>query len=236
MNKSQKMLLSVYLSLTVLVILLDRFYPAYDFVACVKFTIIFSLCLSAIIKKKKSIEQKLMSLTFIFVIIGDLFLVLPNHITHIHYRIIPYGGFGFLFAYIILSYVYQKKIRIKIPEIIIGMIILIVDFIIGKTLLSFIYDPAILLLSVLFICIISYMLWSAVLTIFRDYYTKRVAYYIAISALLMFICDMGVAFQFFHPYFNHGYNVLLNNIIWLAYIPGWTLLTLVIYEDHLIQD
>ena len=235
MNKSQKILLSVYLPLTLIVILLDRFYPTYDFVACVKYAIIFSLCLSAVMKKNKFSEQRLMSLTFVFVILGDIFLVLPNHITHIHYRIIPYGGFGFLCAYIILCYVYQKNFRIKIPEIIIAMIILIVNFIIGKILLPYISDSTIFFLVVVFSCVISYMLWSSIATIFRDYYTKRTAYLIAISSIFMFICDIGVAFQFFHPYFSHDYNILLNNIIWFAYIPGWTLLNLVIYEDHLLQ-
>lgn len=235
MNKSQKIMLSVYLSLTLIVILLDRFYPAYDFVACVKYGIIFSLCLTAFIKKNKSSEQRLMTLTFVFVIIGDIFLVLPNHITHIHYYIIPYGGVGFLCAYIILSYVYQKNFRIKIPEIILGIIILIVDFIIGNILLPFISEPKILLLDIIFLCTISYMLWNAVSSIFRDYYAKQTAYLIAMSAILMFICDIAVAFQFFHPYFYHDFNVLLNNIIWLAYIPGWTLLNLVIHEDHLLQ-
>ena len=176
-----------------------------------------------------------MSLTFVFVIIADIFLVLPNHITHIHHHIIPYGGFGFLCAYIILSYVYQKNFRIKIPEIIVGIIILIMDFIIGKILLPYIFDPIILFLDIVFLFTISYMLWSAITTIFRDYYAKPTAYLIAVSAILMFICDLGVAFQFFHPYFYHNFNVLLNNIIWLAYLPGWTLLNLVIYQDHLLK-
>lgn len=235
MNKSQKLLLYVYLTLTFIVILLDRFYPAYDFVACIKFAIMFSLFLSTIIKRNKSSEQRLMSLTFIFVIMGDFFLALPSHITHINHNIIPYGGFGFLLAYIILSYVYHKNFRIKFPELFVGILILIIDFTIGKIFLPFISDPIILVLDIIFLCVISYMLWNAVSTNFRNYYTKKVAYIITISAILMFICDIGVGLQFFHPYFNHDYNILLNNIIWLAYIPGWTLLALVIYEDHLLQ-
>ena len=70
--------------------------------------------------------------------------------------------------------------------------------------------------------VLCYMTWTSICTIFRKYFNRRIAILIAISGILMFICDIGVAYSLFHPFYSTVYIPVLKNIIWMAYILGWT--------------
>lgn len=78
------------------------------------------------------------------------------------------------------------------------------------------------------------MTWTSVCTIFRNYFTKKASWIIAVSGSLMFICDVSVAFSIFYPPFVMQHTPWLTNIIWIEYIPGWTLLAVLICEKDLL--
>jgi YhhN-like protein. len=104
-------------------------------------------------------------------------------------------------------------------------------------LMPYIYNPVMKTGTLIFGIVLTYMAWTSVCTIYRNYFTKKASWIIAISGVLMFICDVGVAFSMFYPPFTIKHTPWLTNIIWTAYVPGWTLLAVLICEkDLIIQD
>ncbi|MEQ8153695.1 MAG: hypothetical protein ABRQ25_02200 [Clostridiaceae bacterium] len=63
MNNSQRIILSVYLPVTMMLLILDNVYPEQDFVRIIKYTVIITLFVSSLSVKKKYKEQKLMTLS-----------------------------------------------------------------------------------------------------------------------------------------------------------------------------
>jgi hypothetical protein len=172
-----------------------------------------------------------MALSFFFVVIADFFLVFSNTIDKIKMNLTPFGMAGFICAYICLIVAYQKNFgRAKKAEIISAIFIIIISIVVGMQLFGYI-KGAIKIGAIVFALVLCYMAWTSICTIFRKYFNKKIAIIIAISGVLMFICDVGVAYSLFHPYYSRVYIPLLKNIIWMAYIIGWTLLDVVISED-----
>ena len=61
MNKTQRILLVIYIPITLLILILHNICPKENIVLYLKYTIMISLFLSAIIMKKKFHEQKIMA-------------------------------------------------------------------------------------------------------------------------------------------------------------------------------
>lgn len=234
MNNTQRILLAVYLPITLLILIFDNLYPEENMVIYLRYTIIITLFLSVVIIQKNYHEQKVMALSFFFIIIADFFLVFSESLDSLKMDVSPFGIAGFLFAYLCLIVAYQKNAKIKIgnKEVISAIPIILIFIFIFITLQPYVKLPM-LIGTLIFGIVLCYMTWAAVCTIFRRYYSPKISRLIALSGSLMFVCDMGVAFQLFHPYYSVVYVSWLKNIIWAAYIPGWTLLAMVISEENL---
>src|SRR5471030_1232513 len=96
MNKTQKILLIIYLPMTLLILLLDNIYPKENKVLYIKYSIMITLFLSAIKMNKKFHEQKIMALSFFFLVVADFFLVFINTIDNLKIDFSPFGAVGFL--------------------------------------------------------------------------------------------------------------------------------------------
>lgn len=210
MNNTQKSLLVIYLPLTFVILIFDHIYPNENVVLYLKYTTMITLFLSSMIIKKKFHDQKIMALSFIFLVIA-----------------------GFLFAYICLIIAYQKNFKIGKGEIIAGIPMAIIFLYVFFSLKPYVYG-FMFIGSLIFFMVLCYMTWTGICTLFRNYFTWKISKLIAVSSILMFICDIGVAFSFFHPAYSKEFIPWLQNIIWAAYIPGWTLLAVIINEDALI--
>jgi hypothetical protein len=233
MNNIQRSLLAIFIPMTILILIFDHIIPKDNMVNYVRYAIMISLFLVAISIKKKFSEQKLMALSFFFLVIADFFLVFCNTIDKIKMDLTPFGIAGFALAYICLILAYQKNFGVaKKAEIISAILMVIISIMISMPLFS--YVKGIMKIGAIgFSIVLSYMTWSSICTIFRSYYKKKIAIIIAISGTLMYICDFGVAYSLFHPYYSTVYIPLLKNIIWMAYIIGWTLLDITISEEDL---
>lgn len=232
MNSTQKRLLIIYFPLTILVLILDHIYPDAKMILRLKYAIMVTLFLSSVIVSKKFLEQKIMALSLFFLVIGDFFLVF-YYTLDFKIDLSSIGAAGFLCAYICLIIAYQKNFKIGIKEIIAGILMLAILLYIFFSLSPYVHG-AILAGGVIFSLVLSYMTWTGICTLFRSYFTKKVSKLIAISSILMFICDMGVAFSRFYPIHSKSFMPWLQNIIWAAYIPGWTLLVVVIADNILL--
>ena len=233
MNNTQRILLVIYLPMTLLILILDNIYPKEDMVLYLKYTIMITLFLSAITMQKKFREQKIMALSFFFLVVADFFLVFINTIDNLKLNFSAFGVAGFLFAYLCLIVTYQKNFKVGKEEIIIAIPIGII-FLYAVISLQPYVKGLMFIGALIFLSVLCYMTWTSICTIFRGYFNPKSAWLIAISGSLMFICDIGVAFSRFHPIYSKMYVPWLTNIIWTTYIPGWTLLVVIICEKNLI--
>ena len=234
MNNTQRSLLAIFIPMTILIIIFDNIFPRENMVNYIRYAIIIALFIVSISIKKKFHEQMLMALSFFFVVIADFFLVFSNTIDKIKMDLTSFGIAGFICAYICLIVAYQKNFgRAKKAEIISAIPIVIIFIMVGMPLFNNI-NGVMKIGAIFFGLVLCYMTWTSICTIFRKYYNRKIAIIIAISGMLMFICDVGVAYSLFHPYYSKVYIPLFKNVIWIAYIIGWTLLNIVISEEKVL--
>jgi len=235
MNKLQKVLLAIYLPITMVILILDNLYPGANMISYIKYAIIISLFIVAFKIKKNFTEQFFMTLAIFFAMISDFFLVFCSTIPDLNNRVIPLGIAGFIIAYSLLILAYQKNFKfgwgeflaiIPVLSIFIPQFIILYPFINGFMF----YGTAI------FGLVLCYMAWTSICTIFRGYFNPITSRLIALSGFLMFICDLGVANGIFNPAFSNSFVPWLKNIIWGSYIPAWTLLVVIIAEKNLLKD
>ena len=235
MNNTQRILLAIYLPLTILILFLDRNYSSEEIIIFLKYTIIVTLFLASIIVEKNYYEQKFMSLAFFFVVFADFFLVFCDTLVYMQRAFEPIGALGFLFSYLCLIKVYKKNLKIRKEEIIVA-IPLVIIFIYSIVVLRPYINGIMFIGALIFGIVLCLMVWISIVTIFSRYYSKNISLLIALSGILMFICDMAVAFSRFHPLFSETYRIFIVNVIWTSYIPGWTLLAVIINEDELLDN
>lgn len=237
MGNNQKILIAIYFPITLLIFILDNIYPQENIVLYIKYATMITLFLSGLTIKKKFFEQKLMALSLFFLVIADFFLVFAGTIENLKMNLDPFGILGFLGAYICLIAAYNKNVKLRRLEIVIAIPFVMMFIGVFGLLMPYIYNPVMKTGTLIFGIVLTYMAWTSVCTIYRNYFTKKASWIIAISGVLMFICDVGVAFSMFYPPFTIKHTPWLTNIIWTAYVPGWTLLAVLICEkDLIIQD
>lgn len=197
-----------------------------------KYTVIITLFLSVIIMRKNFYEQKIMAAAFFFVAAADFFLVFSTTLDNLKIELVPFGIEGFFFAYLVLIVAYQKNFKIGKADITAAIPVVSIFLYVFVSLQPYVDGP-VLIGALIFGIVLCYMTWSAICTVFRRYYNPKIAFLIAFSGILMFVSDMGVAFSQFHPLYSGIYVPWLKNVIWATYIPGWTLLAVIISEKNL---
>lgn len=235
LSKLQKLLLSIYLPVTCLILILQTLTPGAELVNYMKFAAISSLFLFALSIEKKYKEQKILAASLFFVMVGDFFLVLWETVSSLEINVVQFGMFGFTLAYITLITVFQKNFKIGWKEIGVALPIVAIFSAMFLKISPNINGP--MYYAVLgFGLILCYTSWTLINTIFKDYYSSASAYRIALAGLLIFVCDIGVGNAQFNSQYSGHFVTWLENIIWAAYIPAWTLIVTVIAEKNLLKD
>lgn len=234
MKDVQKALIAIYLPLTILILAFDNIYPQEDMVQYLRYIIMITLALAVAVIQKRFFEQKVMALSFACLVIADFFLVFSTTIDSLEADLTVFGILGFMMAYICLIAACQKNFNLGRKELAAAAPIAAIYICVMQSFSR--YVSGVMFAGVLaFGLVLGYMLWTAVCTLFRNYFSRKASAMIAASGTLMFICDIGVAYSLFHPYYSSTYIPILKNIIWAAYIPGWTLLAVVIAEEELYR-
>lgn len=230
MNNAQRVLLAVYLPLTAFILVVDNLFTGFDMVQYTKYAVMVTLFLAASWVDKAIAEQSLMSLALLFVAAADFFLVFLPTITGLDYSIV--GAIGFSLAYLCLIIANQKNFGLGLAEVLCAVLI------VGISVAVFMLLPLegisgwMLLGVICFAMILAYMTWTSICTIFRKYYRLKVALLLAVSAMLMFISDLSVAYVHFNLQYTALYQPWMQNLVWAAYIPAWALLAVVVSEDN----
>jgi hypothetical protein len=203
----------------------------------VKYTLITTIFIASIFLPKPTSTHKILGLAILFLFIGDFFLVFIWLVflgLSSDSLIVKVGGMlGFLSAYACLIWVYTRKLRFAVRDLLYALPVLAVLIPILVMLLPRVSGPF-MIVALIFALTVSFMAWSAICTIKRGYYTRTVSIRFAIAGYLMFLSDMGVALVFFYPGMQTNVTWLLNEI-WITYVPAWTLILMNIMENKLVE-
>ena len=230
MNNTQRVLMAIYLPFTAFILTLQTMYPDLPVVQYVKYITIVTLFLAGKYMRKHVPEQRLMCLAIFYVVVADFFLVYSTTLSQHTSHFIPYGILCFTAAYLCLIAAYMKNFSLGLAEVICALLIGCTYLTVIRSLHSYM-NGWVLAGMMAFGLLLSSLTWISICTVFARYYRLEVALMIALSGIFMFISDIGVAYASFYPAFSPLVQQGLKNVVWAAYIPAWTLVTMVIGED-----
>jgi len=224
--------LIAFLFLTIILIAMEAAGIDGNALTLARYLVVVLLSVTAFIKRGSTHDQKVLFLGFPLIILGDFFLVLSHSLKGFPTDLVYLGFVPFTLAYMLIARIYLRGFRwsplLIIPTMVYGVLLLVL----GVALIPHMKVDQILLGTMLAVAL-TVMAWAGASAIFNGYYTRRTSLMMAISGLLMLICDYGVAFDLFYPNIWSIRNLLVINVVWLAYIPGWTVFALVVMEREL---
>lgn len=220
----------MFLPLTALILVLDPTSPSFERIQYVRYATVLALFFTVMLLPKKFPEQKTMAPAFFCMALGDFFLVLIHTFEQIRLDLSWVGILSFLTGYLFLIKAYRRRGADRKKELLALVPFFSASVLIGWVLRPYVHGPVIGL-GVAFLAVLCTMSWQAATTLLTHHFSKRSAVMIAASGALMFLCDAGIAFSLFHPYYSTVYIAWLKNIVWTAYLSGWSLAAMVIAED-----
>lgn len=231
MNRMQRKLIKIYVPVTLVIVILDLVLDATALFWLLKYLTVLSLFLWSFFHMKKTRDQERLGLSLFFVAAGDAFLYLPLALGYEQSELIPYGMMMFILAYGCLILVYRQGLHPGRFERMAALPSAAV-FYLGLMLLWRRESGPVLSLTLIFWGILCTMLWMALCTRSARSPYRRHGKVIALSAILMVVCDAGVGLGLFYPAQSTMVYNLAKSIIWTAYIPAWTLIAWLSLEEH----
>lgn len=232
MNLYQKLLLAVFIPVTLVIITLDYIFPSQFFVDIIKFATMTALLLASLYVKKRYNEQLLLLLSLLLAVSGDLLFVLLKDLLAFS---LPIGVSFFTISYISLIAVFSKA-KFHDPLMLLTAVP-VLSLVLPVAYVSYNkVDDRILPFGIIFIVVLSFMTWSAVKTLFGRYYSAGSAKLMAAAGFMILICDCSVILSLFGPEGFQYFKTVLKSIIWGAWIPAWTLIAVLIGEDKLLAE
>lgn len=232
-NNAQRVLLTTYLPLTILILISEYRYSQTDIMAWLKITVSICLALTAVGLRKGYPEQKVMAVAFVFMAVGDFLFVIPPLVGDWSRATMPMGIASFLIAYICLILAFRKDASAGRTELLIALPIIILIIYLGVLLFPFV-NLSLFMGMAIFALVLGYMTLTAVATIPRGYYSTESAWLIALAGCLIFISDMRLAYEALYPV-GSGLIPLGSNYVRGPFVVGWALLSLVVAEHHLLK-
>ncbi len=234
MRNTQRIILAVYLFLTLVMVFFDIIYRDDNPALYVTFAVRVSMFITVVAVRKRYREQKLIALAFAFTVLSDYYFVFVNTFDETVANSQLFGMIGFIGAYLCLIITFSKNFNIGKRELItIAPFAAIFTFLflsLQQYAEGFMYPAGIVLGIIL--CIFGMTMVS---TLFRGYFSKRVAWLLAISGCMMFFSDLFVALALYHPDFK-VFLLWREIVVMVTYVPAWTLLMLVVTEENLYVE
>lgn len=231
MNRIQRKLIRIYLPVTLVIVILDIVLDAEQLLWMVKYLAVFSLFLWTLFLPKKTRDQTRLGLSLFFVAAGDAFLYLPLALGYSQSSFIPYGMMMFILAYGCLILVYSQGLHLGRFETLVAIPCLAV-FYLGLTMLWRAGSGPVISLTLVFWGILCTVLWMALCALSKRSPYQAYGKVIALSAVLMVVCDAGVGMGIFFSAPSTMVYSFAKRIIWLAYIPAWMLIAWLAAEEH----
>jgi hypothetical protein len=221
MRQARK-LLPAYGVATVAVMMTERLQRGSVISAYLKYAVMLSLVLLVLAAYKEKKTGLLPAAAFVFMAAGDFFLVLSP--------VLPFdidgsqclGALCFVFAYGCMIRFYTSQ-QISLRRTKTAAVLFIVSagvFLLNILTAAWPLGVPLYLGLVIFWSVITCMVLLSHAQLRPHIAASRALF---ASAILMYLCDSCVAFNYLHPGMPFLYP-LMKDLTWLAYIPGWTLL------------
>ncbi len=231
MKNAQRILLTVYLPLTMLILWFQALYRDTPPALYLMFAVRVTMVLTVAGMQKAHKEQWILALAFLCTLFSDYYFELTRTFAQPVANSTLYGMLGFIAAYLCLIAAFNRNFRIGKAELLtaipfVGIFTYV--FLNLKQYAKGVMYPAAIVIGIV-LCAAAV---TMVATLYRGYFTIKMAWLIALAGCLLFISDMFVAYSIFHPDFQK-FILLKENIVWGTYVPAWTFFMIVASEDTL---
>lgn len=232
MKRMTRMMTVVFLALTLMIIQFHGLYGIEAPTLYLRFGIRIAMLLAAAVGVNRHREQKILVVAFLLTLVSDYFLGYLKAVSPDMDNRKLYGMIGFIAVYLVLNVALQRNFRIGKAEIITAVPFIGIFLGVILALRQYMTGPY-LIFGIILGIVLSYTGMTMVSTLYRGYFSRRTAWMIAASGIILFLSDVVVAYAMFHP----DYNVYIpwkENTIWLTYMIGWLLLLFVTVEDRIL--
>lgn len=229
MNSLGRNLLVIFTVLTVILIVMEALGIDGDVISYSRYAVVLILCISVYIRRGSSQAQRRLFWAFPFMVVGDFFLVYSYTLDGFPQMLRYFGFIPFSIAYIIITRVYLKGFKWNIRSILLAIVYGLFILALGSKIYPLINGIEMALGTIVALTV-TILAWAGASALWNGFYSKRIAAMMAISGILMVVCDYGVAFDLFYPDFHQIREELVLNLVWLTYIPGWVILALVVVD------
>ena len=231
MNNIQRNIISAYVIIASILVFTDFLFPGKSCINLLKFVITFSLFFISLCQKKNYKEQWMMFIAHFFVVIADYFFVLSKWLKDGRISNLDKlcGTLFFLIAYLLLIKTWGKNCKHNLGpgEFVLGLLILILFWPVVATISPHLKIP--LKLGALLFGLVLYLLvWCGISTGLRGYYGRNTSRFIGLASCLIFISDVAVAHASLNPAFSDKFVSWLSALIWITYIPAWSIIAALI--------
>lgn len=232
MSNIHRVIMAIYLPLTIFFVAVDNLVPGDNLVRVVKLITVFTIFIAACSIRKTFSEQKLITFAALFVVLGDFSLGFGARIPSIKSLDAPLGMLCFMISYIILIIALHKNFSLSKKNLLAAVPIALIYIPVFLNLARYVTGPMFVAASI-FGLVLCYMCWTALCCLFRGYFARKAAWLFALSGSLIFISDMVVAIALFNPLFKGHFVPLLQNIIWITFVPAWAFILAAVAEENL---
>jgi hypothetical protein len=234
LNNTQRFLIATYATLTLLILIFTVLYSIESPAQYLKFGVRVSMFLTVVFIYKNYREQKILVFAFLCTLISDYFFILLRVTDPDFPNRDLYGMLGFVIAYFFLIAAFQRNFSFGKREMItlipFVMIFSLVLVVLEKYAVGFMFWTAVCLGGIL-----CYTGMTMVSSLYRGYFSRAIAWRIAIAGCILFLSDMVVAFSIFHPDYKE-FLLWKESFIWGTYMVGWSLVLSISVEDHFVKD
>jgi hypothetical protein len=231
-NRKQKLILSIFLTVAVLELMMIYAFNNSDNIRYFEFAVTIIMLVMAVAVKKGFREQRILVLSFLFSAVGEFFLLI--------YPIIKEGATGtiqglatFLLAYAFIILALNRNFRWSLRD---GLLMLPFICVIGFMLstLHRYLEGTMLIAVIVFSAAICIMGWTAVTTLTRSYFSKRVAVMSAIAGVMIFASDFAAAYQIFYPPLLSNPSIPTEIFVRATFVAAWTLLLAILFDSDIL--
>jgi hypothetical protein len=234
MIRLRKKMLLVYLLLTLLIVVFDHLYPGENWVRFFKFSTMLSLALIVFGGRR---PKGLIGWAVLFMVLGDFFLNYCAVFPGLARRLIPFGLVGFAISYFLLTLAFRGRFKFGIGELFLLLVVLSLLLPLFFELYPYFMGRFYFYGLLIFGLLLGYMAWTLMSTIFRIDHKHRVSCYVALAGFFILVSDVAVAHSLFNPAYIGLFIPWLENLIWITFVPAWTLLVIVSAElDRVLPE
>lgn len=233
MSRNQKLVLSVFLTITMIELAAIVIFRNSDAVRYFEFAVTAAMLLLAFAAKKRVREQKLIAASFMFTAVGEFFLLIYPILREGETATMQ-GLASFLLGYVFLIAAFHRKFRWSLPDLLLLIPFLCAVGLLFANLRS--YLAGTMLAAVTAFCgVITIMAWTAVTTLRRGYFARRAAAMAAAAGVMIFASDFGAAFQIFYPPLLSSPSLVTESLVRATFVAAWTLLLAIIYDADILK-